>query len=126
MSHRSFLLEDKFHYSRGLKISFTSSIHQVWGLHIIYSYAIKSLSNNILRSLEKLEISYCYAIKALPNSLPVSLKNLEISNCEALKSLPKNDLPSSMLELHVLLLPTTTQEFHDGPWMLREQLDFHL
>ena len=31
-----------------------------------------------------------------------------------------------MLELHVLLLPTTAQEFHDGPWMLREQLDFSL
>jgi hypothetical protein len=53
--------------------------------------------------VEKLEIAYCYAIKALPNSLSISLKNLEISNCEALKSLPKNDLPSSMLELHVLL-----------------------
>ena len=71
-SPRSSLLEDKFYYSHGLTVSSTSSIHQVRGLHIIYSYANKSLSNNILRSLKKLQIVYCYAIKALPNSLPIS------------------------------------------------------
>ncbi|KAM3370396.1 hypothetical protein ACQJBY_017989 [Aegilops geniculata] len=71
---------------------------------VIYDcYALESLPNSLPSSLEILNIYGCKAIKSLPDSLPGSLKKLKISGCRTIKSLPRDGLPSSMLELDVII-----------------------